>query len=262
MRLLLLCLTLPLAPAQAGDIGPALLALECSTTEVETCTATDGILTAVLVRAPHDAFFADVVPVDREGDIASLFADELCPDAPASVIGGYFGERDDGAPYPIGLVLSDGIAAAPWAPWEVGGAIVVDPGLATAIRSWRDIDPAALDAREALQSKPILVDANRNDGIADRSDGWNRVAFGLTGSGDLVLAGVFTATGTGMGRGPTLAGFADWLAAVRFPDGAVIDRAINLDGGPSATLYLRAEYRLFGSDKQRYVPDVICLAVR
>src|SRR5690606_30466982 len=86
MRLLLLCLALPVASAGAGEIGPGLLALECTAAEVETCTATDGTLTAILVRAPAAAFRADVVPVDREAEIAPLFA-ELCPDALASIIG-------------------------------------------------------------------------------------------------------------------------------------------------------------------------------
>jgi hypothetical protein len=261
MRLSLLFAWIALPVAAAADTG-GLLDLACTEAEVTTCTATDGILTAVLVRAPAVRFHADIVPVEREADIAPLFAEELCPDAPASIIGGYFGERDDGTPYPVGLVVSDAAEVAPWAAWEVGGAIVVDRDLDTEIRYWSELDPTSIDAAEALQSKPILVDANRNDGIADRSDGWNRVAFGVTADGDLVLAGAFTATGTGMGRGLTLADFADWLAAVRFPGGEGIARAINLDGGPSANLYLREEDRLFGSAKRRYVPDVVCLGTR
>jgi hypothetical protein len=257
-RTLLACLAFA-PPAMAAE---PLLELSCADGPVATCAATNGVLTAVLVRAPTATWEADVVPVDREAAIPTLFADELCPESPAIIIGGYFGEAGDGSFHPLGLVVSDGAVLVPRTPWQVGGIIVVDADGTTGIRYWNEPDPVAAGAREALQSKPILVNGNANDGIADRASGWNRVAFGLTGGGDLVLAGVFTETGTGMGRGPTLAGFADWLAAVRFPDGAVIERAINLDGGSSANLYLRAEERLYGVTKPRYVPNVICLRPR
>lgn len=259
---------LPLAAVQA-DSGPfdGLLELQCITdadTGVAACIARNRregalALTAVVVRAPAAGYYANVVPIDRVADVEQLFED-TCAHAPASIIGGYFGEREDRTPYALGLIVSDGAQASPWAPWTVGGAITVDAANATAIRYWNEMD--GVDAAEALQSKPILVDANANDGIGPHWDRANRAAFGLTDGGDLVLVGIFTDTGGGRLRAPTLKEFADYIAALRFDDGAVVERAINLDGGPSATLFVRAGAGLFGSTEERYVPAILCLGER
>lgn len=266
--LLLTGVLLPLAAAEA-QTGPmdGLLALACTVdgdTHVATCTGRNmrdgaGALTSVVVRAPASGYYANVVPIDRVADIELLF-EETCAQAPASIIGGFFGEREDGTPYPLGLVVSDGRQASPWVPWTVGGAIVVDAANVTGIRYWRDMDDVS--PVEALQSKPILVNENANDGIGPHWDRANRVAFGLTDSGDLVLAGIFTDTGGGILRAPTLKEFSNYLAAIRFEDGAVIERAINLDGGTSANLFVRAGDGLHGSADDRYVPAILCLGER
>jgi len=269
-RLLILlslaCLPPSVARAQAGPMD-GLLALDCTVdgdTGVAACTARNdredaAALTAVVVRAPADGYYPNVVPIDRVAEVERLF-EETCAQAPASIIGGYFGERQDGTPYALGLIVSDGRQASPWAPWTAGGAIVVDAANDTAIRYWHEME--GLDPVEALQSKPILVDANANDGIGAHWDRANRAAFGLTDGGDLVLIGIFTATGGGLLRAPTLQEFADYIASIRFDDGAVVERAINLDGGPSANLFVRAGAGLYGSTADRYVPAILCLGER
>lgn len=258
--------SLPFSTACATtDLMDGLLALDCEPADgVTVCTADNGRppatrLTAVVVRAAATDYAADVVPVDRVADIETLFA-ETCSQAPASIIGGYYGERDDRTPYALGLIVSEGEQAAPWTPWTVGGAIVVDAAGDTAIRYWREME--GLAPVEALQSKPILVNANANDGIVSGWDRANRVAFGLTDGGDLVLIGIVTEAGSGVLRAPTLKEFADYIAAIRFADGAVVERAINLDGGPSANLYVRSAGALYGSTAGRYVPAILCLGVR
>ncbi len=254
------------AAAQPGPMD-GLLEIDCRVdgdTGVAACIGHNtrqgaGALTAVVVRAPAAGYYANVVPIGRVADIQELF-EQTCAQAPASIIGGFFGTREDGAPYDLGLIVSDGVQSAPWTPWTVGGAVVVDAANQTAIRYWHEID--GLAPVEALQSKPILVDANANDGIVSGWDRANRVAFGLTDGGDLVLIGVFTATGGGLLRAPTLKEFADYIAAIRFADGAVVARALNLDGGTSANLFDRAGAGLYGSPAPRYVPAILCLGER
>jgi len=260
------CVPLSAVSAQPGRMDD-LLALDCrldADTGVSACTATNGLdgaaaLTAVVVRAPAAGFYANVVPIDRVAPVEQLF-EETCAQSPASIIGGYFGERADRTPYALGLIVSDGDQASPWAPWTVGGAIVVGASNDTAIRYWHEMD--GLAPVEALQSKPILVDGNANDGIGAGWERANRVAFGLTDGGDLVLVGIFTATGGGRFLAPTLKEFADYIVAIRFEDGAVVERAVNLDGGPSANLFDRAGAGLYGSTTDRYVPAILCLGER
>jgi len=263
-RLLTVCLLTLAASAASAQPIEGLLAPACEYGNgVSVCTATERELSLVVVRAPGTGFFPDIMPIDGIADVESLFGGNRCAEAPASIIGGYYEIEGSGGPRPVGLIVSEGAAPSRWADWRFGGAIVVDPELNTEIRYGRDLDAArGLEAVEALQSTPILVNNNANDSIASQEDQWNRVAFGLTDGGDLALIGVFAGRGAGKGQGPTLAAFADLIAGLRFPDGATIERAINLDGGPSANLYIRATDRLYGQAGDRYVPSIVCLASR
>ncbi|MEZ5668620.1 MAG: phosphodiester glycosidase family protein [Alphaproteobacteria bacterium] len=265
-------LVVPARAQPAADPLANLLALACAPMAggAQACTAAaplwnrdDLALNAVVAAFPAAGFSLRVVPVDARVDMRALFGAGACTDAPAVIIGGYFGRDEGSGPYPLGLTVADSVEASPWLDWRVGGAIVVDADGDTAIRSWRDLDAdARAGLAQALQVKPILVSGNANDGIADQSDRWDRVAFGIADDGSLVLVGVFGPAGSGWGTGLTLKQFADYIAAIRLPSGAAIDRAINLDGGPSAHLYLRDGDRFWGALLERYVPNVVCIVVR
>ncbi len=223
-------------------------------------------MTAVVAAFPADVFDVRVVHVAETLDNRQLYADGPCGGMAATITGGYFG-IEDGAFYPLGWTMASGAETAPWVGWQVGGALVVGGERAASILYWHELQGDARDGvEEAVQSKPILVRDNQNDGLVSQGPRDDRVAFAITDRGDVVLIAV---TGpilfglpTGKRTSLSLKDFADFLAALRLPDGAVIDRAINLDGGPSAHLYLRDTDLFVGPAIDRYVPNIVCVGER
>lgn len=131
---------------------------------------------------------------------------------------------------PTALVVSDGVVHG--TSYDgFGGMLAVAPDGSVSIRPLRDqpYDPAEPLA-QALQSFPMLVYPGRQpaEGL-DRTDRARRTAIALDQAGRLLV--VVCATST-----LTLHELAGWLAASDLG----VERALNLDGGASTGLYLRA----------------------
>jgi hypothetical protein len=97
-------------------------------------------------------------------------------------------------------------------------------------------DPGRLnDAAAIIQSDLLLIEDYT---VAIHSDAqnqlWNRTTIGLTGAGELVLAGVFSANSLAF----TLKQFADALGELRMAQGLDIRWALNMDGAYASFLSL------------------------
>lgn len=145
-------------------------------------------------------------------------------DAIAVVNGGYFDPQFE----PVGLQMTNGHATGRWVGDSslLGGAVAVRNGLPLLL--WRAEVAEPESFGELLQAGPRLVhngqpiDGFRNDQARPRT-------FVATDSGH--------AWAVGIARSSTLANLAELLATPDILPGVTVNRALNLDGGRSSTLW-------------------------
>lgn len=177
---------------------------------------------------------------------ARVAGDDLARDARAlgaivAVDGGFF-EPDHSA---SGVVVSQGIALAPYRPRGGSGVLTVANGLADVVAS----EGFGLDASAgvagmfAVQCGPRLVERDGSVGI-HRDDG-RRAArtAACVRDGGRTLDLVVTWDPAEPMRGPGLLHLARRLGGVDGPAGEPgCERALNLDGGPSTGAYVRGRW--------------------
>lgn len=166
----------------------------------------------------------------------------LAPDALCVINAGYFTEKFR----PTGLLVSEARVLSPFVP-EAGaagsGVFVLDEAGARLLDRDEVTPSAYVRAQLALQAGPRVIEPGGRPGIrADDGARANRTVIGKDGRGRLALVVVHNAA-SGRAAGPTLFELMHLLSSAGL--GAVapelaLDFALNLDGGPSTGLALRA----------------------
>ncbi|MEZ4411005.1 MAG: phosphodiester glycosidase family protein [Polyangiales bacterium] len=177
---------------------------------------------------------------------ARVAGDDLARDARAlgaivAVDGGFF-EPDRSA---SGVVVSEGIALAPYRPRGGSGVLTIANGLADVVASEGfGVDASAgLAAMFAVQCGPRLVERDGSVGI--RRDDGRRAArtAACVRDGGRTLDLVVTWDPADPTRGPGLLHLARRLGGVDGPAGEPgCERALNLDGGPSTGAFVRGRW--------------------
>lgn len=164
---------------------------------------------------------------------------------------GFFGYDAARHFIPVGLVISNGSAHSKIMQWGSGGV------LAEAGHDISIIPIASFRAKhgisQAIQSKPLLVDAGRRGIKSDPGGLFNRVAVGLDRNGDIIIAGAFQDDGEAI----NLREFSDFLLMKTSQGGPETFTALNMDGGPDAHIYLPYQNMHFGYQGNNFVPNAI-----
>lgn len=175
------------------------------------------------------------------------------PSTIAIIGGGFFGYDKAGKESPIGLTRQDNVRKVALMPWSHGGVLASD-GKGT-IRIF-PAESASQGGRwaYALQSKPIIilngsVDVAKNLRDAD----FNRVAIGTTLEGDILIVGLFH----GFGQAATLVDFSQLYRKVADARGLKILRALAMDGGVGAQIFIPKLDMSFGDTGVSYFPNAV-----
>jgi exopolysaccharide biosynthesis protein len=166
----------------------------------------------------------------------------------AGVNGGYFDPQN----VPVGLLISDGKAIAPFRKARLlSGVLVVAKGRVELLRAGEY--SSRKTAVAALQCGPFLVDG----GAAVAGLNGTRPArrtFVLTGGADRAAIGYCSAV--------TLAQLAEILATVRVAPDVRVQRALNLDGGSSSAFWFAGENGVFSVAEQKTVRDFVVVVAK
>ncbi|HNP73761.1 MAG TPA: phosphodiester glycosidase family protein [Kouleothrix sp.] len=168
---------------------------------------------------------------------------------PLAVINGGFFTKEYRA---TALLISDGAPSGE--SYEgFGGMLAVAPDGGVSIRPLRDQPyDASEPLDQAMQSFPMLVFPGGTPAeIEDNGERSRRSVLAIDRDGRLLLI-------VGPGSGFTLPGLAQWLAQ----SDLAIDRALNLDGGSSTGLYLRAGELSESIDSFGPLPIVLLIEAR
>jgi hypothetical protein len=235
-----------------------------STVFLNTVTVPSGgnekeLLTLVWVVFPRGTATLRVCSVNKIGP-ANLVYERYSPkDALAVINGGFYGFDSSDKGVPVGLLISEGNRLSDFANnWTSGGILLV--------RNQGDIEIVPIDEknglgnpREALQSKPLLIESGLRAVRRDRKDQpFNRSTIGITTAGDLVIAGAFTDDNQAL----TLVDFGKFLELLGKMKGVHITTALNLDGATDAHLHVISPTRHWGYEGSNYVPDVLAIVPR
>ncbi|MCY1363565.1 hypothetical protein D9M69_503320 [compost metagenome] len=167
--------------------------------------------------------------------------------------GGFFGYDEQGRETPIGLARQDNVRKVALMPWSHGGVLASD-GKGT-IRIF-PAESAKQGGRwaYALQSKPIII-LNGNVDVAKnlRDADFNRVAVGTNLEGDILIVGLFH----GFGQAATLVSFSQVYKQVAERRGLKILRALAMDGGAGAQIFIPKLDMSFGDTGLSYFPNAI-----
>lgn len=220
---------------------------------VEVVTHRFGEYQLVEVSIPAASATAMVHDLRVRGDASKAYNPLTTPDTVAIIGGGFFGYKKDGEEEPIGLTRVDGKRKVALMPWSHGGVFASNG------QGEMRIFPAESKAqggrwKYALQSKPIIllngkVDVGRNLRDAE----FNRVAFGLTSEGDVLVVGLFH----NFGQAATQVKFAQIFKAIADQRGLKILRALAMDGGAGAQIHLPQLKLKFGDTGVSYFPNAI-----
>jgi len=218
----------------------------------------ESSIALVMAIAPKARAWASVRTVLREGPARATYVQGPCQDALAVVNGSFF-YKDERGYSPMGLVRVDGAALQGPSPRTSGGFLTSDGRTVAIVPKGKPA--AALKARFAVESAPILIADGASGMRSNDGRRYDRVAVGITADGDLMAIGAF---------GPSQASVSLWEfeklareAAAR--RGERIADLIAMDGGPSAHLYLPggpAKAGLYGHLGRIYTPNVVCIGVR
>lgn len=220
---------------------------------VEVVTHRFGEYQLVEVSIPAASTSATVHDLRFKGDAVKAYLPLTTPETVAIIGGGFFGYNADGQEEPIGLTRVDGERKIALMPWSHGGVFASD-GNGT-----MRIFPAESKAqggrwRYALQSKPIiLLNGNVDVGKNLRDAEFNRVAFGLTSGGDVLIVGLFQ----NFGQAATQVKFAKIFKTIADQRGLKILRALAMDGGAGAQIHIPKLKLKFGDTGVSYFPNAI-----
>jgi Phosphodiester glycosidase len=215
----------------------------------------NGLTIAWIVIPSHDYFFT-VKDVRKDGDANGIFTEIECAGSPVFANGGFY-RYDDSSNrrIPMGLVVASGTKFSPVWKWKTGGALFDGP-------KQKLVPVAHLKSiglqQNALQSKPMLVWNTKNGIRQDGGPAANRVAVGVTHDNNWIVIGAFGNDGLGV----TLKEFADIIVSLRRLGGVSVDSALNMDGGPSAHMYVPKMGKHFGDPGHTFLPNVVCFKSR
>lgn len=211
-------------------------------------------LEIVWLTVPAATYELSVVDVRRDGKVLSAF--EAVANSHTDILlmnGGYFGQKDSAHFMPLGLLIADGVRISKRWPWSSGGIFFApsakSPAHIVPIKDFRNIS----DAFEAIQSKPLLVEASHMGIRSDDHQLANRTAVAVCSDGTFLFAGAFAEGGA-----VSLYEFAALLESGKLYKSPV-ENALNMDGGPGAHIFVPVLHLHFGNDTVTYVPDLIRL---
>ncbi len=185
------------------------------------------------------------ISVVEQSDIHGSSVNEYLKDSSVLIgINGGFFERDtEKRLSPSGILVVDGIVRNS-TPNDQSGALVKEGGKVGIVWAREVKDLSNYSA--ILQSGPLLVEPQGKMGIRSNNyDRHNRAAICLRGD-DVILVSVHGLNG----RGLSLFELATLLVAKQRDGGINCERALNLDGGPSAQVAYRRD------EKVEFVPGV------
>lgn len=220
---------------------------------VKVVTHRFGEYQLVEVSIPSASASATVHDLRIKGDAARAYRSLVTPNTVAIIGGGFFGYNIEGEEQPIGLIRVDGERKVALMPWSHGGVFASD-GNGT-LR----IFPAESKAqggrwKYALQSKPIIIlNGNVDVGRNFRDAEFNRVAFGLTTEGDVLIVGLFQ----NFGQAATQVKFAQIFKTIAEQRGLKVLRALAMDGGAGAQVHIPKLKMKFGDTGVSYFPNAI-----
>jgi exopolysaccharide biosynthesis protein len=213
-------------------------------------------LTLAWVIIPSHHYLLTVKDVQQEGDASNIFGGIECAGSPVIVNGGFYGYADSSnRRIPMGLVVASGKNVSSLWRWKTGGAVL--DGLKEKIVPVARLKGAG-HPQNALQSMPMLVWNNKNGIWQEGGPAVNRVAVGVTRDNDWIVIGAFGSEGLGV----TLKEFADLILALPRLGGAFVVSALNMDGGPSAHMYVPKMKKNFGDPGYTFLPNVVCFRSR
>jgi hypothetical protein len=172
--------------------------------------------------------------------------------------GGYWENREETTNgkkevvrYAVGLVRTNGREVAPFRR-NMGGGVVFQAGPRFDILPADIFEGAGEDPPEAIQCKPLLVDGGLTAMKSDDHRRDDRLAIGIGGDGGVIIALATQPQGA-----LTLYEFSEFLLIPRQKGGPGCVKALNLDGGPGAHVYVPALNLHLGRHDFSYVNNMI-----
>ncbi len=172
--------------------------------------------------------------------------------------GGYWENREETkegkkeeVSYPVGLVRANGREIAPFRR-DMGGGVVFQTGSRFDILPTDVFEGADERPLDAVQSKPLLVDDGRTAMKSDDHRRDDRLAIGIDANGSIIIALATQPQGA-----LTLYEFSEFLLLRIEKGGPGCVRALNLDGGPGAHVYVPSLNLHLGRHNASYVNNVI-----
>jgi len=193
-----------------------------------------------------------VVDVRRAGRANETYQRTVPRDALAALNGGFFDRGGPGRLVPVGLVRAGGSTSGKLKRWSTGGVVFQGRG-GVQLTPSGEYDPSASD--NAIESRPMLINNGMNRWNRQRTGWANRAAVGISYEGTVVLAVVHQPGG----GAATLVEFARLLENYRTADGGKLERALGVDGGPAAHLYVPTLDLHCGDEQLSYVHNLMYL---
>lgn len=216
---------------------------------VEQCHDTQTV--SVIIKA--NTATLSVLSLKKTGTSLSTYQDSATKNTILIINGGFFGYSKDGAETPIGLVRSNGNRINPWMEWDHGGVLVSDQKKSIKIIPAQNAKSAGA-WKDAIQSKPIIINSNMVDVSKNKNDSkFNRVAIGLTLKGDILVIGQFQ----NFGQAATLVDFSHTFKKLADHNKLKIHRALAMDGGVGAQIYLPTLNLAYGDSGRTYLPNAV-----
>lgn len=214
-------------------------------------------ITLVMALAPGHSARLEVREVRKDGPARATYANGPCPAALASVNGSFFYHDANGF-RPMGLVRVDGQTLQGPSPRTSGGFLASD-GQSVRIVPKRT-PAAALAARYAVESSPILIQNGKSGMRADDGLRFDRIGVGQADSGAMIAAGAFGVAQ----KAVSLWEFEALVEAAAGDLGERVTDMLAMDGGPSAHLFLPDEAGsvLYGQPGRIYTPNMVCLSLK
>lgn len=258
--LILLSAVLPLAPFKASQAGvvsefskPHLVDQYKLKGSAQATTHRFGEYQLVEVFIPAESAKVTVHDLRFKGVSVEAYSKLESPETIAVIGGGFFGYNKLGKETPIGLTREGNVRKVALMPWSHGGVLTSDGDGVVRIFP---AESASQGGRwqYALQSKPIIIlNSNVDVAVNLRDADFNRVAVGITPDGDLFIVGLFHS----FGQAATLVQFARIYKHVADQRGLKIHRALAMDGGAGAQIYLPQYDLHFGDTGLSYFPNAI-----
>lgn len=192
--------------------------------------------------------------IKKLGEPHNLFKTIASPDIDVLVDGGFFGYTEKGKRTPIGLVQSGGKRLNNILPWTSGGFLVssnrkiaiLPASQANETSKWQEI----------VQSKPIVIADNKLDVKPNTKDSnFNRVAIATTQTGAIYILGVFQSFGEAL----TLYEYGKIMLEVAKQRKIDIVKALAMDGGPGAHIYIPQYDLSYGDSGTTYIPNAVSI---